>query len=191
MKTGFDAEKLMFLSLVLWSCPALGADEVDRKIAAADTIIVEVFGEKDFSVERRVEAGGTIVYPFLGNVEVAGKTTLQVVTELKEKLEKDYLVTAQVSVNVKEYTRWTVAVLGEVAGRVGPIKLPGEKQMDIVEAIAEAGGFTSNANKNKIQLTRNGQTTTYKFDELRKVSDPRKKVWLEPGDIVYVPERIF
>ncbi|MBI4661693.1 MAG: OmpA family protein, partial [Verrucomicrobia bacterium] len=84
----------------------------------------------------------------------------------------------------------TAAVLGEVA-KTGVVTLRGEQTVDIIEAIAEAGGFTANANKNRIQLTRRGLTTTYKFDELRKITDPAKRVWLSPGDIVYVPERIF
>ncbi len=182
---------VLFGASVSWACTALGEDGADRKIAPADTLIIEVFNEKGLSVERRVEAGGTISYPLLGPVDVAGKTTAFVENILKERLEARYLVDAQVTVNVKEYSLLTVTVLGEVAGKLGPIKLPGERRMDILEAIAEAGGFTPNANKNKIQLTRNGKTTDYKFDKLRNVIDPKKRIWLEPGDIIYVPERFW
>ena len=61
----------------------------------------------------------------------------------------------------------------------------------MMQAIAESGGFEPTANKNKIELTRKGKTFTFKFDELRKVTDQGKKVWVEPGDVIYVPESFF
>lgn len=178
--------------LAFFSTDAAGAEsEIDRKIAPADTLIIDVLNEKGLSVERRVEQGGTINYPLLGIVAVGGKTTREVAAELTHQLEKDFLVSPQVSVNVKEYSSRTVSVLGEVVGKAGAIKLPGERRMDILEAITEAGGFTPNANQHKIQLYRKGQKTQYKLDQLLKLTDPAKKIWLEPGDVIYVPERLF
>lgn len=187
----FCVRNALLWSAVFCACSVFGDDEIDRKIAPGDTLIIDVFGEKGLSAERRVEAGGTITYFLLGKVDVAGKTTVEVTDDLTEKLGKRFLVNPSVSVNVKEYSLRTVTVLGQVLGRTGAIKLLGEKQMDILEAIAEAGGFTPNANQNKIQLTRKGKTTTYKFDQILKVTDPKKRIWLEPGDIIYVPERFF
>ncbi len=186
-----NGTSFLVLLTFCWTCAARGEDEADRKVAPADTLIIDVFGEKGLSVERRVEQGGTIKYPLLGNVPVAGKTTVEIAALLQKQLKDDYLVDPQVSVNVKEYSQFTVTVLGEVGGKIGVIKLPGERQMDILEAIAEGGGFTANANKNKIRLMRKGQTKIYKLDQLLKLTDPKKKVWLEPGDVIYVPERFF
>ena len=152
---------LAFFALLAWLNPAAAADvETDRKIAASDTIMIEVFRENDLTLECRVQAGGAITYPLLGNVAVAGKTTAEVVETLKEKLG-EYLVDPQVTVNVKEYRQRTVLVMGEVM-KSGAIKLLPEQKMDILEAIAEAGGFTREAKKSKIELTRNGITKTYK-----------------------------
>lgn len=177
---------LALSSFLGWSNSALAEDEADRKIAASDTIMIEVFREKDLTLECRVQAGGTITYPLLGNVAVAGKTTAEVVGFLKEKLG-EFLVDPQVTVNVKEYRQRTVLVMGAVM-KAGAIKLLPEQKMDILEAIAEAGGFSREANKSKIELTRNGKTKTYKYDQLRKETDPKKKVWLEPGDVIDVKE---
>jgi polysaccharide export outer membrane protein len=179
--------------LLLSICGALAApagEEADRKIAPADTLIIDVLNEKGLSVERRVEQGGTINYPLLGIVGVAGKTTREVATDLTKRLGAHFLVDPQVSVNVKEYSSHTVTVLGEVVVKMGAIKLPGERKMDILEAINESGGFTPNANRNKIQLFRKGKKTEYKLDRLLKL-DPEMKVWLEPMDVIHVPERFF
>ena len=172
------------------SRPTVAADATDRRIAPTDIIIVEVFGEKELSGEHRVQATGTIKYPLLGTVEVAGKTPTQVADLLQHLLEADYLVDPQVTVMVKEYRSRTVSVIGKV-NREGAIDLPAEQRIDILEGIARAGGFSATANKNKIELSRNGKTTTYKFDELKKVKDSDKRIWLEPGDVIYVHESFF
>src|SRR5436190_2350777 len=50
------------------------AAEGDHKIAPLDIIMVDVVGEKDLSKELRVSTSGTITFPFLGSIEVKGKT---------------------------------------------------------------------------------------------------------------------
>jgi len=181
------AATVLFCSC-LGSFNRLSAEDVnDRKIAPSDIIIVEVFGEKDLSGEHRVQQSGTIKYPLLGSVEVAGKTPSQVAAILAEKLEAEYLVDPQVNVMVKEYRLRTVSVIGKV-NKEGSIELPAEQKIDIVDAIARAGGFAATANPNRIELSRGGKTTVYKFNDLKKVKDPDKKIWLEPGDVIDVKE---
>src|SRR5438876_10978979 len=78
--------------------------EGDHKIAPLDIINIDVVGEKDLSKDNlRVSSSGTITFPFLGSVEVKGKTPAEVENLLKEQLGKDYLVNPQVIVTVKEY----------------------------------------------------------------------------------------
>jgi polysaccharide export outer membrane protein len=189
--------KLIALLLVLLSCSlsricAAEAEEpaeetLDRKIAPSDTIIIEVFGEKDLTVERRVQQTGTILYPLLQTVEVAGKTPGEIAAFLQEALGKDYLVDPQVSVTVKEYASRTVNVTGEVM-KGGAFILPGELKWTIVDAIAAAGGFTRNANKGKIEFTRNGKTKKFSWEDLK---NQKKPVYLEPGDLIVVGESLF
>src|SRR6266705_4676243 len=119
------------------------AAEGDHKIAPLDIINIDVVGEKDLSKENlRVSSSGTITFPFLGSVEVKGKTPAEVENLLKEKLGKDYLVDPQVIVTVKEYRSRTVLVIGQV-NKPGLIALPAEQKMGILEAIAQAGDLPS------------------------------------------------
>jgi beta-lactamase regulating signal transducer with metallopeptidase domain len=83
-----------------------------------------------------------------------------------------------------------VSVIGAVA-KTGTLELPPGERMDIIEAIAKSGGLAPTATKSKIELTRKGKTTRHKFDDLRKETDPSKKIWLEPGDIIYIGEIMF
>ena len=160
----------------------------DYKIAANDIVVVEVFGERELSREFRVTRSGTINYYFLGEISVGGKTTSQVREELTEKLNKDYLVDPQVTVDVKEYRVREIFVNGAV-NKPGSILLTGEQDLDILTAIARAGGTTVRANENKIRFVRPGEPEkTFSLNELRKSRNP---VSLQPGDSIEVPEKLF
>ncbi len=170
---------------------AVEAVEVDRKIAALDIIIVDVVGEKDLTnKEFRVSSSGTITYPYLGIIEVKGKTPAEVEAVIRDQLGKDYIVDPQVIVTVKEYRTRTVSVIGQV-NKPGVIALPAEQKIDILEAIAQAGDLTKVANKNRIEVSRKGKTQKFTLDELKKQTDLEKKFWLEPGDVIFVHESFF
>lgn len=166
-----------------------GADKVltDHRLAPLEIILVDVFGEKDLSKEVRVQASGRISFPLLGDVDVAGKTTTEVEKLLKELLGKDYLVDPQVMVAVKDYRQRYVNVIGQVV-KPGAIPLPGEEKWTILDAIGQAGGLTRMANPNRIEFSRQGQVQTFSLDQLKKISDPAKKIFLEPGDTISVRE---
>jgi len=165
--------------------------EVDRKIAALDIIVVDVVGEKDLTnKEFRVSSSGTITYPFLGSLEVKGKTPAELETMIRDQLGKDYIVDPQVIVTVKEYRTRTVSVIGQV-NKPGVITLPAEQKIDILVAIAQAGDLTKVANKNRIEVSRKGKLLKFTLDDLKKQTDPEKKFWLEPGDVIFVHESFF
>jgi polysaccharide biosynthesis/export protein VpsN len=161
----------------------------DYKIAPNDIVVIEVFGEKDLSREFRVSRSGTINYYFLGEVTVAGKTTSQVREELTEALNKDYLVEPQITIDVKEYRMREVFVNGAV-NKPGSILLTGEQDLDILGAIARAGGLTVRASENKIRFTRPGvMEKEFKLEELRK--GLKNPISLQPGDMIEVQEKLF
>ena len=164
--------------------------EGDHKIAPLDIITIDVVGEKDLSKELRVSTSGTITFPFLGSIEVKGKTPAEVETLIKEKLGKDYLVDPQVIITVKEYRSRTVLVIGQV-NKPGLIALPAEQKLGILEAIGQAGDLAKSANKNRIEVSRKGKTQKFTLDDLKKDTNPEKKFWLEPGDVIYVHESFF
>jgi len=166
------------------------AAEGDHKIAPLDIIMIDVVGEKDLSKELRVSTSGTITFPFLGSIEVKGKTPAEVENLLKEKLGKEYLVDPQVIITVKEYRSRTVSVIGQV-NKPGVIALPAEQKLGILEAIAQAGDLAKSANKNRIEVSRKGKTQRFTLDDLKKDTSPEKKFWLEPGDVIYVHESFF
>src|SRR5688572_6171724 len=155
MKNAFYVLLATILCAVTPFSRAQAQGRSDYKIAPNDTIIVDVFGEKDLSKEFRVSATGTINYYFLGEVSVGGKTPSEVREQLTAALNADYLVEPQVTVEVKNYREREVFVNGQV-NKPGSILLTGEQELTIVGAISRAGGFTPRANENKIRFTRPG-----------------------------------
>lgn len=159
-------------------------------VAPQDILVIDVFGERELSREFKVEANGHITYPLLGAVKVEGITTSEVEETIKQRLGQDYLVDPQVTVTVKEYRRRVITVMGEVM-KPGAFDLPGEQKWTILDAIGQAGGPTKGANKNKIQFTRRGRTQEFRIDDLKKVEDPEKTIWLEPGDSINIPQTVW
>lgn len=162
----------------------------DYKISPLDNIIIDVVGEKELNREVRVSSSGTITFAWLANVEVKGKTASEVEVLLRELLDRDYLVDPTVMVSVKDYRSREATVLGPV-GKPGAVPLPGEQKLNIVEVIARAGGMTKFANENKIKFTRAGKTQTLSLEELKKVVEPEKIIYVQPGDLIEITERVF
>ncbi len=185
---------LCLLAFAFCSVERTQAAASDYKIQAEDVIKIIVFDEPMLTLETRVHGSGTITYPLLKDVKVAGKTAREVQNNIRDLLAKDYLVDPQVTINILEYSEQTFSVMGQVRVPMA-YPLPPEKEIDIVQAIARAGGLTPNAKKGSIELYRNGKKTKYSYDDLllqnQRSKDPKKRIFVQPGDVIKVPERFF
>jgi len=163
----------------------------DYTLDTQDVLIIHVVNEPSLAaVEQTVTSGGTIKYPHLGTLNVNGKTLREVEEMIRFKLDKDYIVNPQVLVNMKSFRRRTVSVSGAV-NRPGLVTLPGTQKLDVISAVSEAGGFTRQANMNRIEITRKGKTKRVKLDDLNAITNPDELFWLEAGDVIFVKERAF
>lgn len=177
------------LSLGTTAAESIGTTEAERKISPSDLLMITITGEKDLQTEFRVAAGGTIQFPFLEDVQVAGLTPAELRVRLRELLMKDYFVDPQVVVSVKDYRSDFVRVIGQVL-RPGPIALPADQKLDLFDIIAMAGGTTRTA-KNTVEYTHNGVMQKFKLDDLKKEADPSKRIWVQAGDTIEVRESAF
>ena len=154
-----------------------------------DVFELRVFGEEDLSGAYRVSDDGTIDFPLIGKTSVEGETGSSLSTLLSTKLAK-YLRQPSVSVFLKEYNSKKVFVLGQVKS---PGTFPFEKGMSIIQAIAMAGGFERLADQNSCSVTRvvNGKETRSQI-AVKDIGEGQiANFQLQPGDIVFVPERLF
>ncbi len=150
-----------------------------------DVIDVRVFDEPELSGEYRIDADGTLTFPFLGAVTVSGLTPNETAGALTDGLAEGYLVQPVVSVFVKEVNSRRIFVLGKVEK---PGAFPFTDGMTIVEAIALAGGEDDGALKRtKVARTVNGQEVKFTVDVNRITNGDAPDVELMPSDIIFVP----
>ena len=128
------------------------ATEGPYLIAPGDTLSVRVFNQEGISGTVRVRSDGMITLLFLGDVEAAARTPVQLAAELQSKLTK-FLVNPVVTVALQEARPLEISVLGEVQ-RAGLYRL--EQGAGVLTALAAASGFNDFANRNRIFVVRNG-----------------------------------
>ena len=189
---------LMPLILFLAGCPS-GPRNAQRiapppamssriTLSPGDVLHLRVAGEKDLSGRYQISDEGTIDVPFIKRLKVAGLKPAEVTTLIRGKLAAGYLKDPQVSIFAEGFSaKRSIYIWGQVR-KTGAFEYT--PQMPLIRAIALAGGLTAMANANGIVVTRvdagkrkqyatpmgEGQSASYQ---------------LQPGDVIFVPERIF
>ncbi len=177
--------------------PAVGPDGKPMAVAATtdpayvigpeDVLDVNVWKEPDMTRVVPVRPDGKITLPLINDVQAAGSTPQQLGAAVTDKLRK-FITEPQVTVIVTQINSQRVFVIGEVL-RAGAFPLvPGTT---VLQALANAGGFTTFANVKKIHVMRvvNGKHVEMPFNyrEVLKGDNPDQNIKLEPGDTVVVP----
>lgn len=169
------------------------SDEVgvpQDRVGIDDTFDVRVYGEAELSGMFRVATDGTVDYPLAGRLQVEGLRTGEIQQLLVNKLKDRYLKDPQVIVTIKDRNSQKISVLGQV---VKPGQVGYYPNMTIVDAIANAGGFTGIAAKNSVNLRRQvaGKIEIHVFP-VADISEGRSpNVMVVPGDVLVVDERVF
>jgi polysaccharide export outer membrane protein len=163
----------------------------DAALGPGDLFEVRVFGEAGLSSAYEVAADGTINFPLIGVVNVAQRTPVQIEKEVQTRLADGYIKNPSVSVKVTEYRSRKVSVFGQVRT---PGTFPFTENMSVVEAITRAGGFTGMAKKNAVRVTRmaGSKETERIIVAVEDIGTGRAPNFLlRPGDVIFVPERMF
>ncbi len=151
-----------------------------------DQLNISVWNFSELSKTVTIENSGDINYPLVGRVKLAGKTLPQAQELLTAKLDK-YLVKPQVDINASK-ARQEVFVLGEVND---PGRITYTRPLTITEALGQAKGFNFSAKKSNVLLVRRsaGKYNVYRVDttEVLKDQGQMPQLFLQPGDLVYVP----
>jgi polysaccharide export outer membrane protein len=132
-------------------------------IGAQDLLEINVFQVPDLNRTVRVNSGGQISLPLIGEIQAGGRTVQEVEKQVAEKLEAGYLQNPQVSVFVKEFTSQRVTVEGAVK-KPGIFPLSG--RTTLLQTIAMAEGLDPLANLQGIVIFRtvSGKKMAARFD---------------------------
>ena len=160
-------------------------------IGKEDLLTITVWDNSDLNQDERVNGEGDINYPFIGKVNVAGKTINEVDEILTGLLGKDLVYDPQIDVTVKDYKSKKVFVFGEVS-KPGTYYLKESKSL--FDMISEAGGIKTGSAGNYLIIKRKLPGSK---EDSSEIKIPLIKGELErdaevyEGDIIKVPEAKF
>jgi polysaccharide export outer membrane protein len=165
--------------------PVVASLGAGYKIAPLDVLTIKVFKLPDLSGDFEVDLTGQISMPLIGSLTATDYSAAELDEQLTRKLGAKYLENPDVSVSIKSSTSRSVTVDGAV-NRAGSI--PANGPMTLMQAVAQAGGATSEANIRRVAVFRTigGKRQAAAFD----LASIRRGEMTDPavfaGDIVVV-----
>jgi polysaccharide export outer membrane protein len=175
-------------SFVSETAPAVQEDK-QYFIKVGDILDIVLLYHKDLStLGIPVRTDGKISLPHVGDAQAAGLTPMGLDSTLTERFA-EILREPSLSVIVKLPAKKVVYVLGEV-------EVPGGKEFErdvtLIQAIAEAGGFTNEAKgSHSVVIRREGETKIVGVEvDVNAILDGSavyNNIPLRDYDIVYVP----
>ena len=162
-------------------------------LAVHDVVKVTVYQQEDLATTGRIGEDGCIQIPLIGVVEVAGKTAHQASAFIETLLKKDYLVHPEVSVSIVEFVKKRFTVLGQVKSP-GSYEIGAGENVDVIQAVGMAGGFTRSASQGNIMVKRvaGGSEHVYKLNGKEMAhGDGTKSFRIMAGDTITVGESLF
>ncbi|MBI3677569.1 MAG: polysaccharide export protein [Proteobacteria bacterium] len=159
--------------------PRLTPSLPDYKLGTGDKIRIVVYGEDDLGGEFEVDGSGFVRLPLIGQVQAAGFTIRDLETQVTAQLADGYVNSPRVSADIVAYRPFFI--IGEVNH---PGQYPYQNDMNLLTAVALAGGYTYRADDSDIYIRRNGS-----IEEKEYPADATTKI--QPGDIIRISERFF
>ena len=159
--------------------------EQEYRLGPGDKLRIEVYKQDQLSQSLQVRPDGKITLPLVGDVTAAGQTPSQLRDALTTSL-KEYVTNPVVTVIVQDVASPQVHVIGEVA-HPGTQVLQGP--LNVLQALAEAGGLKEFADRGGIHILRktsNG-TQNLPFNYKDALKGRADAIELQPGDTVVVP----
>jgi polysaccharide export outer membrane protein len=176
------------------SVPASG--DWSYEIGVGDIISITVFEHPELSLPSagddnglngfEVQADGTFYFPFVGEIDAAGKSVQTVRQEVSQRL-KTYVNEPQVDVRIAEFNSQNVVVSGEVKA---PNRQPlTTVPLTLLQAVNAAGGWKDSADVSRITLRRSGKLHRVDLRGFLEGNMGTNNPVLLAGDVINVPER--
>jgi protein involved in polysaccharide export with SLBB domain len=149
------------------------------KLQPGDKIKITVYGEDKLSGDYQLDQSGQISLPLAGTITAQGLTQSELEQALTKKFRSQYLKDPKVTVTIA--TLEPYYIMGEVTK---PGQYAYQSGLNVLTALAIAGGPTYRANRNTVQIQRRGEASMHDYPISTTVP-------ILPGDVIKVPERYF
>ncbi len=156
-------------------------------IGPGDQLGIEVWKDPVLTRQVVVLPDGRIHFPLIGEIEAGGKTVAALKKEIEDRLAR-YVPDAVITVEVRQLNSMHIYVLGRVNA---PGRIILTSNVNVLQALAIAGGPNPFANRSRIQIFRHAagryMSFNFDYDEVTAGKDPDSIIELRRGDIIFVP----
>jgi polysaccharide export outer membrane protein len=179
---------VFFLIVCMRSDPAVAADETGiYQLRQGDTLMISVWKQEALQKQVVVLPDGSITFPLIGRVEVAGLGTPEVERRITAKL-KEFIPEPVVTVLITGIDGNRAYVMGKVI-HPGPLIITGP--ITVLQAISLAGGFDRFADEGGIKVIRakliGQEIIPINYKDIISGSNMSTNIQLKAGDTIVVP----
>lgn len=159
------------------------------RINPGDVLHVYVWNEPELSLEVLVQPDGNFSFPMLGTIHAGGNSSIEIANTIRDGLGAYLQDQPLVTVSVMSISGNQVYVLGKVA-RPGQFTL--NSNVDVMQALALAGGLTTFADGKDIKILRRdalgkSEAISFDYDRVKKGKSLESNIVLKSGDLLVVP----
>jgi len=172
------------------AAPSTATTVSSHVLVPSELVEIKVFQEADLDTTVRIPEDGRISFPLIGEVTLSGKTVQEATRLIRDRLQARFLVNPQVSITVTEQAKRLFTVLGQVQ-HPGTYRFPERQNLDLLQVIGIAGGYTRLADPSKIRIKRQADGKIIRIDGNRLAKGGADAIAILAGDLITVEERLF
>ena len=150
-----------------------------HRFQGGEKIKITVYNEPSLSGDYDIDPNGMVSLPLAGTVKAVGLTQAQFEKELAQKFRSEYLRNPKVTATILQFR--PIYIVGEVEKQG---EYPFKTGLNVLTAMAAAGGGTYRANRDNVFIQHYGESGMKQYPQ-------RATTMILPGDLIKVPERYF
>ena len=158
----------------------------EYRIGPGDVLEIGVWQNQDLQKQLAVLPDGNIHFPLVKEIRAAGLTVAELEAKILEKLVK-FIPEPDLSLSVVQVNSLMIYVIGKVNK---PGRFPLNSDIDVLQALALAGGLNPFAKEKEISIFRKNQSGTtifnFNYDEVSQGEKLEQNIILERGDVIVV-----
>jgi len=161
----------------------------DYIVGEGDVLRITIYDQPELSTLVRIGGNGTILFPLIGQVKVAGLTISQVSEKIASLLADGYLVSPQVTIFIEEFRSQKVTVIGQV-NKPGLYELNG--YTTLLQVLSNAGDLSKDAGDKAIIKRKSNSPDkketiiTIDLKRLIELGDTSYDIPIIDGDSIFV-----
>jgi polysaccharide export outer membrane protein len=160
---------------------------MDYIIGPGDVLEISVWKETALTKLVTVLPDGKISFPLIGEIIAEGLTVKQLKKKLEGKIIR-YVPHPNISVAIHEVNSLQIYVIGKVQN---PGRFELHTNLNVLQALATAGGLNPFAKKNKIRIFREARSGTkifeFRYADVIEGKHLEQNMRLVRGDVIVVP----